>query len=169
MGIRSFIQREKEKFRSQQAGRQRDKIKLQTAQLEKERIRQGELVKLNAEKARLQRDVGNLQQFNQKVEGPSRLQRLGAGIKATINKGKELRAKSSTGKNRGFSGISKLGGINRGSTGLQFGGGSNPGYGETRGSPFSGGGRGLDLGFGRSSAPTKKPTQLRRKEIIIRV
>lgn len=140
MGIRDFIQKEKEKFRSMQLGRQKEKIKLQTAQLEKERVRQAELAKLNAEKARLQRDVGNIQQFNQKIEGQSKLQRLGAGLKTAINKGKEIRNKTSTRGNRGFSGISKLGGINRGSS-LELGG--------TGGSPFSRSGRGLDLSLGR--------------------
>jgi len=166
MGILNLIREQKEKFRTIQTGKQKERIMRENIKLEKERARQTEIAELNAERAQLKSDVQNVKKFNQKVEGPSKLQRLGSGLAKVMNDRKA--ARSGGGSKPSGRGLGLLGGINQRSS-LNLGGGGSPGYSEGRGSPFSGGGKGLDLGFGSPKPVAKKTKTKSRREIIIRV
>jgi len=124
VNVLKMIRREKEKFRNYQDVRQRSRIMEQTAKLEAEKVRAGEIAKLNARKQTAQRDVEKLQEYNQKIEGPSKFQQFGAGLTKTIGQGSEKlkefkKTRKSTPKGN-YKG-ENLRSVNRGS-GINFGG-----------------------------------------------
>ena len=155
MNIRGLIDRQKQSFHE----RKRNNIANETAKLEQERIRQGELAEVNAQKQAASKEVNKFKEYNKEVEGPSRLQRFGAGLSNTINKAKEVKGKVSPRSKA--KGGANLRGINQGSRGgFNFGGqsGLNIGGGSSA-SPFN---------FGSTPAPKKKEIK-KNKTITIQI
>lgn len=97
VNIRRMINQSKAKFRQFRTGRTQSKIMKQTAKLEAEKIRLGEVAKLRAAEQRARRDVEAIKDYNTKVEGPSKLQRFGTNLANVIEKGKEKEAKRKMG------------------------------------------------------------------------
>ena len=90
MNISGMISNAKNRFRDAQVSRDKERLMLHNLELQKERDRQGELVKLNAEKQRLENDVKNINSFNSKGEQPkSNLRKLGEGMSRFLSKEKE--------------------------------------------------------------------------------
>jgi hypothetical protein len=140
VNVLKMIRREKEKFRNYQDVRQRSRIMEQTAKLEAEKVRAGEIAKLNARKQTAQRDVEKLQEYNQKIEGPSKFQQFGAGLTKTIGQGSEKlkefkKTRKSTPKGN-YKG-ENLRSVNRGS-GINFGGSGRDPFAMGGGSPSFG-------------------------------
>lgn len=100
-----MIQREKNRFRDIQTRKNKEKIMQHNRELELERARQGELIRSNAEKQRLERDVANLKGNNEKVSPPqkSKLRLLGEGLAKAFNEHKEkVRTKQTSGGGMSF-------------------------------------------------------------------
>jgi len=149
VNIKSLIDREKNRFTQMKKRR----IETETAKLEAQKVREGVLAKALAKKQAARKDLEKIKSYNQKVEGPTKFQKLGKGLTRAINKAKENKAKGRTllgtkGKSGGvlMEGNSSF---NYAGPGFKFGG-------EKKSSPFM-------LG-----QPTKKQeVKKKRKEIRV--
>lgn len=140
MGISSLIRNEKQKFFSAKLSRDKATIIKQTEKLERERMREGELAKLNARRQKAERDVSKIKSYNQKNTPKSKAKRFGQNLANVINKGKTALAEQKQ----------KTGGID-------FGGNKAR-------DPFSSSG---DSSF--SFGPTKKEVKPKSQTITIKI
>jgi len=150
VNVMGMIRREKERFRNIKHKRTKSRIMSETAQLEAEKRRQGEMAKISAQKQSAERDVQALSSYNARVEGPTKGQKFASGLQKAINKGKEFQ------QSRKAVPQNKLGG----SQGIQFGG-SGFGGGMNKGPDFGSGGS--PFGF------QKKEVVKKEKPIVIRI
>lgn len=89
MNIAELIQKKKEQFKDASIERRKQRAVKEANDLYRERIRQGELAKVEAIKVQNKKDVEAIKSFNARAEGPSKLQRFGQGLASVVNKGKE--------------------------------------------------------------------------------
>ena len=156
MSIMQLIQKKKEQFRNASIEIRKQQAIKETEKLRAERLRQGELAKVEAQRLQARQDVDRITAFNEKARGPSKLKKFGQGVAKVMNKGKT--GMSEAKQARYMKGIQFGAPASTGSKGLDTVG---------RGSPF-GGQRNIDVG-GRglfNTTPEKKKEE--RTTIIIK-
>ena len=113
-----MISEKKMKFRDYKAKTAEEKIAAEAKFLEKEKLRQEKIEVVSKAKLALQDDVQRLKDFNKEVAGPSKLQRIGAGLRQASAQIKQHQKKQEK-------------------KGMDFGGNSGgPDFGMGKGSPF---------------------------------
>ena len=92
MGVLDYIREKKERFQDEKVRRQVSNLNKQNEILERERLRQGELAKAEAQKERLSRDVNTLKEYNAKVENnnPSGVKKFARGLSNAMNNNRSI-------------------------------------------------------------------------------
>ena len=145
MGVMSYIQAKKQAFKNQMTASQVERINKETERLKMEQKRQGEIARANAERAKVSRDVDNIEKFNRKYPTPpSNVQRFGRGLAKVINKGQNDIAE-----------LKKQGGLK----GIDFGGTS-----QKSGGVFDKGKAGP---FSLSPDSATKPQKIQQKKKVV--
>lgn len=149
MGIMSYIAQQKERFRDAQFNKKAELAKIEAEHLKKERARQAELARAQAEKVRLETDVKRISAFTDKHKSETKTQRFAKGLANVVNKAKVGVAEA---KKQGYF---KGPGITAPRNRSSGGGGLSTG---TR-NVFGGGGR--DVFSGASEKPRPKVTVIK--------
>lgn len=89
MGISNLIRQQKEKFFAAKDKFDRGRIIAETEKLNRAKEREAELAKLNAQKQIAARDLAAIKGYNEKVAGPSKVQRFAKGLAKAVNQGRK--------------------------------------------------------------------------------
>lgn len=153
MSIMGFIAKKRAEYQQDSVERQKNKILAQSAQLKAQKVREGELAKVNADYQKQKRDVDAIRGYNTKIAEtrPNRLRAIGQGLSKAMAATKEHVAKVNHGgvSPKNAKRMARFGDYNRGST-IDFGLGRKE---EARSSPF-------DFTAGKKKVSRKGPWEL---------